>query len=249
MKDIFLALWRKFTTMIIYFRACEKQATISNVARFNNIAKVEMLKRCWSALQSSVRPSDTVIIIADEVHKQTLEWMLEVCNTKNVEIIAVPEHEWSNHLHTVVLINTLEVYAKEYPDLLHYLVEDDYLHTPNALSVLETNLSNWGNFAVSYDYPDRYHEVVPCQVILGYDRHWRTVTSSTMTILAKGSVWLRFIPELKIAAPTSNDQVFKELFKQVPCISPIPGVSSHMTDRHWTPYINWGDIWDKQNIE
>lgn len=231
--------------MFIYFRVCEKQATISNVKRFNNITKTELLKKCWLSIQASVSPEDVLVVIHDDVSQETLNWLDNTRKTLNMHVVQVPEHEWGNHLHTIVLVTVLEQFAKDYPEELHYIVEDDYLHTENAIKVLNDNLMNWEYFAVSYDYPDRYTlDPQLCQVILGTDRHWRTINSSTMTIIAKGKVWLKIMEQLKQAAPTSNDKIFDEIFKTIPCISPLPGVSSHMTDSHATPLVAWDKIWE-----
>lgn len=230
--------------MIIYFRACEKQETISYVTRFNNENKTEILRNCWSALNSSINDSDTVILVEDNVSEETLEYITSTSKAKETIVVSVPEHNWEVHQHTVDLIKTLEEYANKYPDELHYIVEDDYLHIPGAVRLLQANLENWQGFAVSYDYPDRYVDIVDCKVILGLDRHWRTINSSTMTVIAKGKVWLQHIEDLKAAAPTSNDKVFEQLYKNTPCISPLPSLSAHLTDRHLSPFIDWNKLWN-----
>lgn len=235
--------------MIIYFRVCEKQQTISNVIRFQQINKTDMIRRCWKSLQASVTKEDTIFIIHDAVSDETLDWLLDTANTSKINFVAVEPHSWDYHLHTVTLINVLEEQCVKYPDDLHYILEDDYLHVDNALSVIKNTLGNWNHFAVSYDYPDRYNlNPEPCMVVLGYDRHWRTINSSTMTVLAKGTTWSKYMTELKQAAPTSNDQVFLNIFSKEPCLSPLPGLSSHMTEFHITPLVSWSEIWDNQNV-
>lgn len=234
--------------MIIYFRACEKQETISYVTRYNNTPKTTMIKKCWASLQFSVTNEDTVVIIHDNVSDDTIAWLKNNCNTNNIELVSVPEHEWSYHEHTVTLINTLEEWCNNYPDELHYIVEDDYLHVPNAIRVLEHTFKDSNYFILSYDYIDRYTKPEACVVLLGPDRHWRTVTSSTMTVMAKGKTWLDHIVELKAAAPTSNDQVFADIYKITSCLSPIPSLSSHMTDRHQSPFVDWKAIWESIDV-
>jgi hypothetical protein len=235
--------------MIIYFRVCEKQQTISNVIRFQQINKTDMIRRCWKALQSSVTHEDIIFIIHDAVSEDTLEWLQNTANTSNIHLVAVEPHSWDYHLHTITLFSVLEEQCIKYPNELHYILEDDYLHVPNALSVIKNTLSGWQHFAVSYDSPDRYTlNPEPCMVILGYDRHWRTINSSTMTLIAKGSTWLKWMPEFKQAAPSSNDQVSLSIFTQEPCVSPLPGLSSHMTQHHITPLVDWSDIWNSQNV-
>ena len=233
--------------MIIYFRACEKQETISYVTRYRNVGKTELIKKCWISLQDSVQEEDRVILIVDEVSSETLNFMLETCSTSKLEIVQVPKHPWEIHQHTIVLFEVLEKYSELFPEELHYIVEDDYLHVPNSIIILEQTLKNWPYFATSFDYPDRYSQEETdkgCKLLLGLDRHWRTVNSAPLTMIAKGSTWLRHIDSLKLAAPTSNDKVFEEIFTNELCISPIPAISSHMTQKHRSPLVNWEALWD-----
>jgi len=231
--------------MIIYFRACEKQQTISNVNRYKSISKTEMIKKCWLSVQQSVTADDIIILIHDSVSDSTLHWLAETSNTLNLKLFKVEKHCWNIHQHTVTLIDLLEKYSTEYPDKLHYIVEDDYLHVPDAIRILEDSLSAWDHFAVSYDYPDRYRQIAEnSNIMIGPDRHWRTVLSSTMTVVAKGKTWLRHINQLKKAAPSSNDQVFVDIYKINACISPMPGLSTHMTQHHMTPLVNWDYYWE-----
>lgn len=229
--------------MFVYFRACEKQETISYVTRFNNFNKAIILKKCWLSIQKSLTKDDTLILIQDSLSETTLDWLISNSNIP-VEVVAVPAHSWDYHQHTVTLVQTLKQYSEQHPEELHYIVEDDYLHTPDALQVLRDNLFNWNGFAVPYDYPDRYANPTPSRIFVGKDRHWRTIDSSTMTVLARGHRWINIIELLEQAAPTSNDKVFELIYKQVPCINPLPGVASHLTDRHHTPLVDWVQIWD-----
>jgi hypothetical protein len=235
------------TIVIIYFRACEKQDTISYVTRFNNFNKTIILKKCWLSIQKSITKNDKVIIIEDGLSEDTLRWIFSNSEA-SIQVVSVPEHSWAYHQHTVTLIDSLKEYATNYPEELHYIVEDDYLHTENALTVLRETLENWTGFAVPYDYPDRYLNPKPSQIVIGKDRHWRTIDSSTMTVLAKGKTWLTIIDQLVQAAPTSNDKIFEEVYKHIPCINPLPGVASHLTDRHGTPLVDWIQIWNNIDV-
>lgn len=233
--------------MIIYFRACEKQDTISYVTRFNNFSKTIILKKCWLSIQKSIKKTDTIFLIEDNLSEETLEWLLENSNIP-VNVVSVPEHEWDYHQHTVTLVDTLKAYSNKYLEELHYIVEDDYLHVDNALVVLQETLKDWNGFAVPYDYPDRYTNPKPSRILVGKDRHWRTIDSSTMTVLAKGKTWLTIINALELAAPTSNDKIFEEIYPHIVCINPLPGVASHLTDRHHTPLVDWVNIWENINV-
>jgi len=229
--------------MFIYFRACEKQQTISNVSRFRNFDKTIILKKCWLSIQKNIKIYDSLYVIHDEVSDTTLEWMKATAAVTPI-FIEVPKHSWELHQHTITLIKLLKELCDKHPQELHYIVEDDYLHVENALEVLRSTLSEWGGFAVSYDYPDRYFAPEPCFVMVGKDMHWRTINSSTMTVLAKGYVWSSVMADLERAAPISNDKVFESIYSRIKCLSPMPGLSTHLTDRHHTPLVIWEQVWD-----
>ncbi len=233
--------------MFIYFRACEKQDTISYVSRFNNFHKTIILKKCWLSIQKSIKKEDSLYLIEDGLSESTLTWLFNN-STVPVQVVSVPEHSWEYHQHTVTLVDTLKQAAESSPEELHYIVEDDYLHTPEALDVLRENLLEWNGFAVSYDYPDRYRDPKASNIMIGKTRHWRTIDSSTMTVLAKGHVWSKVVPLLEKAASTSNDKVFEEIYKHIPCINPLPGVSCHLTDRHLTPLVDWTSLWNDIDV-
>ena len=222
--------------MQIYFRVCEHEATISYVERYENYSKKTILRKSWASLKDQLTEVDKVTFIHDKVSDETLKWLDNNCNALR-EFIEVPEHAWEYHQHTVTLVEQLEKNIKNNSET-HLLIEDDYLFAPNALETMRSLEGLYGAFFLPYDYPDRYRERKLCQVTTGLTCHWRTVDSCTMTIGASATIWQQVIPLLKEAAPTSNDKVFEEIFKQFPCISPVPGVASHMTASHPTPYFN-----------
>lgn len=229
--------------MIIYFRVCEKTQTISGVGRFSGMSKTDIIKLCWKSLQQSVRHTDKIIIIHDQVSYDLLSWLENSAATKNIEFIEVQEHPWDYHGHTVTVVEKLIEESTKFPNELHYLVEDDYLHTPNALDIFKEG-SRLDSFLVPYDYIDRYRHIEPCIIYLLPESHWRTVNSSTLTVAAKGELWLQHKKELRRMAPTSNDQELTTLYKTKGCFSPIPGVASHMTEHHMTPLVDWNKVID-----
>ena len=224
--------------MQIYYRACEKEPTISHVQRYDNYSKKTILRKSWASLAHQFTENDSVLIIHDEVSSETLRWMDGIVPAGLIDYVEVPKHDFANHLHTVVLIEELEKRIKNNNDI-HLLIEDDYLFKTNALETVRSLEGIYGGFFVPYDYPDRYqsqHEL--CQVVLGMTCHWRSINSCTMTIGATSRQWEAVMDLLKEAAPTSNDKVFEEIFKHYPCLSPIPGVATHLTATHHTPYFN-----------
>lgn len=225
--------------MKIYYRCCEKEPTISFVQRYKNYSKKTILRKCFGSLAHQLNDTDHLIIIHDEVDPVTLQWMHNQIETGLVSTVEVPTHGFDYHQHTVTLVEELDKQTKEFPNQIHFLVEDDYLFSSKALNTIRTlEGPNYQGFFVPYDYPDRYREPKLCQVVLGPTCHWRTIDSCTMTIGASGKLWQEVMPRLYEAAPTSNDKIFETLFRQYGCLSPLPGVATHLTAHHPTPYFN-----------
>jgi hypothetical protein len=220
----------------LYFRCCEKEPTISYVQRYKDYSKKTIIRYSWASLVDQLTDRDHVIIIHDEVSAETLKWMDKRITSGLVTYVEVPKHDFSYHQHTVTLVDELEKQIQNNQEL-HFLIEDDYLFKTNTLETVRSMEGLYDGFFVPYDYPDRYQHSKPCQVVLGQTCHWRTIDSCTMTIGANAKLWREVIPQLREAAPTSNDKVFEGLFTKYPCLSPIPGLATHLTAHHHTPYF------------
>lgn len=122
--------------MIIYWRACELQKSISYVNRWKGYNKTEILKTCWLSLQQSVSPDDQIYLIEDNLTQEVLSWLL-ANNKAKLSIVHVPEHTWEYHQHTVTLIDTLEQSVKEKEQEVHLILEDDYIFIPNGLDIFK----------------------------------------------------------------------------------------------------------------
>jgi len=238
--------------MQVYFRCCEKQESISTTPRWNNLPKSQILKTCWLSLLPGLKEQDKIIILQDNIKDETLDFLVRtIPDGITFEVVDIPEHEWTHNLHTIELFKRLEKDINMLSDHeTFYIVEDDYLHIPEALNFI-SDAANWFSscFLAPYDYPDRYkqEQIAPTLVYPGPGCHWRLNPSSTMTLAAKGFVWKKYINKLHEAAPTSNDKVFEEIFKETPCLSPLPGIATHLTPYHMTMYINWEELWNEIN--
>lgn len=236
--------------MKLYFRACELQESMSFVERFGNLPKAYILKKCYLSLMYGVHPTeDHVFILNDNLQPETMDFLYEHNTCENFEEVPIDKHDRDYCLHNIVLFKTLEENLGTEHDM-HLIIEDDYLWTPNALDVIRQMMPMWNpGFIVPQDYPDRYRDRIPCQIMAGPDRPWRTIYSSTWNMGGSTSAWEQWLPKFKEAAPTGNDKILDEIYLHTPCISPLPGLATHMTNGpHMTPYVDWKGVWDLFNI-
>lgn len=250
--------------MIVVFRSSEANLSpgslgsgLSNVPRWNGKYKLEILRKSYLSLQSGLDENDKIIIINDRTTEDTITWMRD--NTKAVvSIINISSLDdlRKNHVfpdyHPVIAnecTELMEALVQISSDNLHeliYVCEDDYLHTPEAITTMKKIFKSYRGFYVPYDYPDRYtiDKNRSTEVLLGLDNHYRRVPSATLTIAALGLTWLQYKYELLRSGVFADDSWTWKAFAQVGAICPIPGQATHLQDGCITPYINWEEIYD-----
>lgn len=136
-----------------------------------------------------------------------------------------------------------------------YLVEDDYLHTKDALSVILGGLA-LAPYVTGYDHPDKYVDNTAggnplvfnggevTRVYRGADRHWRGTNSTTMTfastlcVLVEDDTILRTFSK---TAPSDDLHMFLALgtTRGRLLISPMPAVSTHGETAFLSPFVSW----------
>ena len=247
--------------MIIYWRPCEVEETLSFVPRWNNKPKLEILKKCWLALIAQVDKDDTIIVIEDKLSSELSYWLATTATCK-IEFVSVKDVEGKSTnrrefpIHYITLVEEMDKQTKAYPNEIHYLCNDDILHLPHALNTLKSIYKDgWQGFATLYDYPDRYTldkqytaTTRSCEIYLSSGSHWRTIPSCTGVTSALGITWQKYMRELKRNAFFNDDSYTWMAYAQVGCLSPIPGCATHLTENHMTPRVNWEQYYDSINI-
>ncbi len=232
--------------MKIYFRACEKDfpITFPRLEIEEKITKTDILKKCWLSLQDSVSNEDELIVIYDEISNSTLNFLNDTANSL-IRFYKVPPNKTKEHVHTIELFNILEQELKLYNDSdWIYLLEDDYLHSENALNIMRDAQKYWGGFIVPYELPIYYTEDIYSKILIGETCHWRTVHKGTMTTSARVTTIKENMLIFKDIAAKSDDSIFETIYKDTPCICPLPGVASHLAKGQMTPIIDWFERWE-----
>jgi len=238
--------------MQIIFRVCERQDTLSFIDRWNNKDKIEIIKKVWVSMQPSIDNDDNIIILEDQCSEELLTYLKTHCNTTKVEVVSVPKHEPFDPQHYILLGELLEARCNASPEDVFYIVEDDYLHLPQAIEVCKSLYAEgYEGFCLPYDYPDRYtiDRTRTCDVFLNSRSHWRTVPSSTATAMAQGKTWLTIIEDFKRHSHHNDDSYSYKAFRNNNAVCPIPGLTAHLTPNHVSPFTDWEALWEKIPLE
>ena len=256
----------------IIFRTCDKVHSLHKAPRPFGLQKRELIQICFRSLVKSLEGFDHAIhVVADDISDELREFFKEypVVITEGVfgndESLRVA-------LRLALSFDADDwVYFCE-DDYLHtpeaFLWIDDILK--NRESILLTKSRRGIKRFIPFDhrrslhtmpliihppdYPDRYHARLryPSYLFVSKYYHWRQISNTTFTFLASVQTLTQFRHELEFSTTGANDGFLsKKLFAQdkysgrALCLSPIPGVATHMHEEVMTPLVDWKTLVEK----
>lgn len=135
-----------------------------------------------------------------------------------------------------------------------YFLEDDYLHTEDALSVLLEGFTvagkvNKSNIVTLYDHPDRYTrsddiDRGQTHVFLGDTRYWRTSESTTCTWAITQDTFLEEkIYDEAIKFGLNDREFFRSLHRRgIILFTPMHAASTHCHLPFMSPFVDWSKV-------
>tara|TARA_R110000737_G_scaffold125041_1_gene157485 strand:+ start:824 stop:1579 length:756 start_codon:yes stop_codon:yes gene_type:complete len=217
-----------------------------------NQPKIEIVHRCLNALQISMEGTGARLIVVDD-------------HSSDATLALLPDD--TIHLdgtgNNASMIKVSELAAESTAGIV-YLVEDDYLHYPEAISeMLETfeyfqKMTGKQDIAMNgVDCPANYHNLEYAsggrgrdgsiaQIVGGINRAWRTSEHSGFTFMTTPSVinkyWGAFSGMAK-GWPTvsENHSINKVWESHVPLFAPLTPLSYHLCEIH--PYCPFDKLW------
>ena len=248
----------------IIFRSCDKVNVFSGGGRPRSFgSKFEVISKCFKSLVKSIKhykgselkkDNPVKLFICDDHSSEDLLKMIkDTASEHNVDYQMIPMTETGNG-------NSLKAcyeYAYQNLDGFLFFIEDDYLMVESTIDeCLEAYLrfrSKTQNEVVIHpvDYPDRYDDrhspIYPAYILLGKERHWRTITHTTCTFGINKRIlvehWDKYEAMTKYGTDPSinEDTTINLVYKQYPCFSPIPSLAHHYQFEHTlSPFLELG---------
>ena len=151
---------------------------------------------------------------------------------------------------------SLMIAKKENADII-YFVEDDYLHSENAISEmiyayekLNTIFSS-DLILLPSDYPYLYTKDEATKIYLGEKYHWRLVSESLVTFMTSKKIIEENYGDLEkmgIEWVDPWEKPLHEVYNSYPCLSPIPSLAIHCANINSifgiSPFVNLKKLWD-----
>ena len=252
----------------VLFRACDKVESVHNSNRLFGLNKLETIKVSFYSIYKGLQDNNyQFTIIGDDLSKELLEFFgsfkdLKIINDnyrsaakslqKQIDLsLKILDDEWvymceDDYLHAP--------YAFKY--ISEFIInKNQYVETSdkkkNYMNKIIGDLKDVPLIIHSPDYPDRYEPPWKRQsfIFLSKYCHWRQISNTTHTFLLQSKTIKRFEKQIKASAVRPSDSVLSEkvygrlFFKnKALCLSPIHGLSTHMTKGVMTPLVNWEEI-------
>lgn len=231
--------------MKIYYRLSNQSA-----GGFKNKLKHANKEHC---LQNTINVFglENITVIGDNLNKETENMV----NNLNVRLVKVSNGNGSGTFRDALNLAIDENKDEE----IIYLLEDDFLHKPEAKKLIEEGVRSFNSYITTYDHPDKYldpqfggnplissgGEVT--RLVTTKSSHWKMTNSTVMSFATSRKT---LVEDKELLYKHSSNKItdsfnlFLELAqtKGRPCLSSVPGVSTHVESKWLSPFTNWEEI-------
>jgi len=248
----------------------ESASEVKHRATGPDVSKLEISLRCMNSLITSMnRVNDGLRLIIVDDHSDGLDKIKKLSEKCNhyTEIISLEDTGNGASMYTCFK------YAKEFGRDLLFFVEDDYLHDITCIPEMiyeydlfklklnhEVALFPYDNVEL-YMHPQK--NVIPCNMGIGRNRHWRSTLFSTDTFLCSREIleryWYLFAmtkdygKDSYVDESTTVNVIWNAPYKGAGgafLLSPIPALAVHLHFKeHLSPFVDWESWWDRNALD
>ena len=152
---------------------------------------------------------------------------------------------------------SLKIAKKEIADII-YFVEDDYLHSEDAITEMIfayeklSTIFSKDIVLLPSDYPYLYSKDEATKIYLGEKYHWRLVSESLVTFMTSKKIIesnYEILEKMGIEWIDPWEKPLHNIYNSNPCLSPIPSLAVHCANVNSvfgiSPFINLKELWEK----
>ena len=152
---------------------------------------------------------------------------------------------------------SLMIAKKESANII-YFVEDDYLHSEDAITEMIfayeklSTIFSKDIVLLPSDYPYLYSKDEATKIYLGEKYHWRLVSESLVTFMTSKKIIesnYEILEKMGIEWIDPWEKPLHNIYNSNPCLSPIPSLAVHCANVNSvfgiSPFINLKELWEK----
>ena len=271
----------KINRLKIILRSCTSELIMDqNKRRIFDKEKNEYTFRTLKSLIKSINKAslqfknikfDLLVTDTNSV-KEDIDKIQQILNQSNIEnkFVSIdpknfkdkikPGYSEAKFSNMANFYTSLMVAKKDPADVI-YFVEDDYLHSENAITEMIFAYEKLSTIfskelvLLPADYPYLYSKDDATKIYLGEKHHWRLVSESLVTFMTSRKIIEENYSGLEKMVVEWTDPWEKplhEIYNSYPCLSPIPSLAVHFANINSifgvSPFINLKKLWyDNEN--
>ena len=151
--------------------------------------------------------------------------------------------------------------AKEENADIFYFVEDDYLHSEDAITEMIFAYEKFNAIfskdlvLLPSDYPYLYAKDEATKIYLGEKYHWRLVSESLVTFMTSKKIieeHYNSLEKMGIEWIDPWEKPLHDIYNSNPCLSPMPSLAVHCANINSifgiSPFIDLKKLWEKSKV-
>ncbi len=206
------------------------------------------------------------IIVDDQSKKDNLDKIRKLIQDQNIEIIPLDHGKYKSIIkkqektetfsNLASLLQSFEIGKNQSDDLI-FFIEDDYIHSE---TMLDEMISTYERIASQVkkdiimcpaDYPYLYMNDEKTNILIGSNRHWRTINKTLCTFMLSKNLLDKYWENFYKTCLDRHDPFEKyinEIYENEVCISPIKSLSLHLTNVNssygLSPFLDYKKLWE-----
>ena len=206
------------------------------------------------------------IIVDDQSKKDNLDKIRKLIQDQNIEIIPLDHEKYKSIIkkqektetfsNLASLLQSFEIGKNQSNDLI-FFIEDDYIHSE---TMLDEMISSYERIASQVkkdiimcpaDYPYLYMNDEKTNILIGSNRHWRTINKTLCTFMLSKNLLNKYWENFYKTCLDRHDPFEKyinEIYENEVCISPIKSLSLHLTNVNssygLSPFLDYKKLWE-----
>ena len=194
------------------------------------------------------------------LNQSNIENKFESIDPKNFKDKIKPGYSEAKFSNMANFYTSLMVAKKDPADVI-YFVEDDYLHSEDAITEM---IFAYEKFCTIFskdlvllpaDYPYLYAKDDVTKIYLGEKYHWRLVSESLVTFMTSKKVieenYLN-LEKMGIEWIDPWEKPLHDIYNSYPCLSPMPSLAVHCANINSifgiSPFSDLKKLWEKSEV-
>ena len=194
--------------------------------------------------------------IKEILNKSNIENKFQSINLEDFKDKIKPGYSKAKFSNMANFYTSLLIAKKESADII-YFVEDDYLHSENAITEMIFSYEKFNTIfskdlvLLPSDYPYLYTKDEATKIYLGEKYHWRLVSESLVTFMTSKKVIeenYNSLEKMGIEWVDPWEKPLHDIYNSNPCLSPIPSLAVHCANINSvfgvSPFIDLKKLWE-----